>query len=42
MYEDAGNGDLYVRGINVAEDDKVNYGVRFIDSYYQFIIDNYK
>ena len=42
MYEDAGGGDLYVRGINVAEDDKVNYGVRFIDSYYQFIIDNYK
>ena len=42
MFEDAGGGDLYVRGINVAEDDKVNYGVRFIDSYYQFIIDNYK
>ncbi|MDO8359216.1 MAG: serine protease [Devosia sp.] len=42
MFEDAGKGDLYVRGINVAEDDKVNYGVRLIDSYYQFIIDNYK
>ena len=42
MWEDAGGGDLYIRGINVAEDDKVNYGVRFTDSYYQFIIDNYK
>ncbi|MBI4922699.1 MAG: serine protease [Devosia nanyangense] len=42
MFEDAGKGDLYIRGINVAEDDKVNYGVRLIDSYYQFIIDNYK
>ncbi|RYE10038.1 MAG: serine protease [Hyphomicrobiales bacterium] len=42
MFEDAGGGDLYVRGINVAEDDKVNYGVRFIEPYYQFIIDNYK
>ena len=42
MFEDAGKGDLYIRGINVAEDDKVNYGVRLIDSYYQFLIDNYK
>ena len=42
MFEDAGKGDLYIRGINVAEDDKVNYGLRLIDSYYQFIIDNYK
>ncbi|MEO6013540.1 MAG: serine protease [Devosia sp.] len=42
MFEDAGGGDLYIRGINVAEDDKVNYGVRLIDSYYQFILDNYK
>ena len=41
MWEDQ-SGDLYIRGINVAEDDKVNYGVRFTDSYYQFIIDNYK
>lgn len=41
MYEDR-QGDLYIRGINVAEDDKVNYGVRFTDAYYQFIIDNYK
>ena len=41
MWEDQ-KGDLYIRGINVAEDDKVNYGVRFTDSYYQFIIDNYK
>lgn len=41
MFEDA-DGDLYVRGINVAEDDQVNYGVRLIDSYYQFIVDNYR
>ena len=41
MWEDQ-KGDLYIRGINVAEDDKVNYGVRFTESYYQFIIDNYK
>jgi V8-like Glu-specific endopeptidase len=42
MWEDKGGGDLYIRGINVAEDDKVNYGVRFTEPYYQFIIDNYK
>jgi V8-like Glu-specific endopeptidase len=42
MFQDAGGGDLYIRGINVAEDDKMNYGVRLIDSYYQFILDNYK
>jgi V8-like Glu-specific endopeptidase len=41
MWEDQ-SGDLYIRGINVAEDDKVNYGVRFTESYYQFILDNYK
>jgi V8-like Glu-specific endopeptidase len=41
MWEDQ-KGDLYIRGINVAEDDKVNYGVRLTDSYYQFILDNYK
>jgi V8-like Glu-specific endopeptidase len=41
MWEDQ-SGDLYIRGINVAEDDKVNYGVRLTDSYYQFILDNYK
>jgi glutamyl endopeptidase len=39
MYEDNA-GDLYIRGINVAEDDKVNYGVRLIEPYYQFILDN--
>jgi V8-like Glu-specific endopeptidase len=42
MWEDAGKGDLYIRGINVAEDDKVNYGVRLIKPYFQFIQDNYK
>jgi V8-like Glu-specific endopeptidase len=43
MYEDQdGKGDLYIRGINVAEDDNVNYGVRLIDPYFQFIQDNYK
>ncbi len=42
VFEDAGGGDLYIRGINVAEDEQVNYGVRFIEPYYQFIIDNYK
>jgi V8-like Glu-specific endopeptidase len=43
MYEDSdGKGDLYIRGINVAEDGKVNYGLRLIDAYFQFIQDNYK
>jgi len=42
MWEDAGKGDLYIRGVNVAEDDKVNYGVRLIKPYFQFIQDNYK
>jgi len=42
MWEDAGKGDLYIRGLNVAEDDKVNYGVRLIEPYFQFIQDNYK
>jgi V8-like Glu-specific endopeptidase len=42
MWEDAGSGDLYIRGINVAEDDQVNYGLRLIDPYFQFIQDNYK
>jgi len=42
LWEDAGKGDLYIRGINVAEDDKNNYGLRLIDSYFQFIQDNYK
>jgi V8-like Glu-specific endopeptidase len=48
MYEDQ-NGDLYIRGINVAEDndqvpenERVNYGLRLTDSYYQFLLDNYK
>ena len=42
MWETDAEGNLFVRGINVAEDDKVNYGVRFTEAYYQFIIDNYK
>ena len=42
MWDDEGKGDLYIRGINVAEDDKVNYGLRIIDSYFQFLQDNYK
>jgi len=43
LWEDTdGKGDLYIRGINVAEDDQNNYGVRIIDSYFQFLQDNYK
>ena len=42
MWEDDGKGNLSIRGINVADDGKVNYAVRIIDSYFQFIIDNYK
>jgi V8-like Glu-specific endopeptidase len=42
MWEDAGGGDLYIRGINVAEDDKENWGVRLIKPYFQFLQDNYK
>ncbi|HEX4297154.1 MAG TPA: trypsin-like serine protease [Devosia sp.] len=44
MWQDAGGGDLYIRGINVAENlgMKLNFGTRLIDSYYQFLLDNYK
>jgi V8-like Glu-specific endopeptidase len=42
MWEDDGKGNLSIRGINVADDGKVNYGVRIIDSYFQFLVDNYK
>jgi len=42
MWIDDGKSNLYIRGLNVAEDDKVNYGVRLIDAYFQFIQDNYK
>ena len=42
LWEDAGKGDLYIRGINVAEDDKVDYGLRITDAYFQFLQDNYK
>lgn len=42
MWIDAGKGDLYIRGINVAEDDKVNYGIRLIEPYFQFLQDHYK
>jgi V8-like Glu-specific endopeptidase len=41
VWEDQ-NGDLYVRGIFVAYDETSNYGLRLTESYYQFIIDNYK
>jgi V8-like Glu-specific endopeptidase len=48
MFENQ-NGDLYVRGVNIAEDtdavpaaDRVNYGLRLTDAYYQFLVDNYK
>lgn len=41
VWEDR-NGDIYVRGIFVAYDETSNYGLRLTDSYYQFIIDNYK
>jgi V8-like Glu-specific endopeptidase len=42
MFDTDAKGDEHIRGINVAEDDKVNYGVRLIKPYFQFIVDNYK
>lgn len=42
MFIDDGKGNFSVRGINVADDGTLNYGVRFIDSYFQFLQDNYK
>jgi V8-like Glu-specific endopeptidase len=42
MWIDDGKSNLYIRGLNVAEDDKVNYGVRIIGAYFQFIQENYK
>lgn len=42
VWEDQ-KGDLYVRGIFVASDEKTtNIGARFTEAYYQFIVDNYK
>ena len=35
-------GEPSVRGVNVAEDDKVNYAVRLTKPYFQFLMDNYK
>ena len=42
MFDVDAKGDQHIRGINVAEDDKVNYGVRLTDTYFKFITDNYK
>lgn len=44
MFEDSGDGKVFIRGINVAEDpeEQLNYGVRLIGSYYQFLLDNYR
>jgi V8-like Glu-specific endopeptidase len=42
MYEENKDGNYYVRGINVAGDEKVNWGIRLSESYFQFIVDNYK
>lgn len=42
VYEESADGNYYVRGINVAGDEKVNWGIRLTESYFQFIADNYK
>jgi len=42
LWETDAKGDTYIRGISVAEDDKTNYGLRLIDSYFQFLQDYYK
>ena len=42
MWDLNAQGEPSIRGINVAEDDNVNYGVRLIDPYFKFIQDNYK
>lgn len=42
MWDDDGKGNNFIRGINVADDGKVNYGVRIIDSYFTFLQQNYK
>jgi V8-like Glu-specific endopeptidase len=44
MYTDDGKGNLIVRGIQVGDsaDGKTHFGLRLIDSYFQFLQDNYK
>jgi V8-like Glu-specific endopeptidase len=40
LYEDStGKGEWYIRGINVAEDDNNNYGLRITGTTFQFISD---
>jgi V8-like Glu-specific endopeptidase len=42
LFTDDGKGNFSVRGINVADDGKTNYGLRLVDAYFQFLQDNYK
>jgi glutamyl endopeptidase len=44
MFENDGRGDPFIRGIAVAEDasGSPNYAVRLSESYYHFLIDNYR
>jgi V8-like Glu-specific endopeptidase len=42
MWDLNAQGEPSIRGINVAEDDKVNYAVRLTKPYFQFLMDNYK
>jgi len=42
MWELDPDGNYYVRGIDIAEDDNTNYALRITDTYYQFLVDNYK
>lgn len=43
LWEDSdGKGNLYIRGINIADDGKVNYGLRLLEPYFQFLQDHYK
>ena len=41
MWEDTKDGPT-IRGINVADDGKLNYGVRITDAYFTFLQQNYK
>lgn len=38
LIQDLGQDRLYVRAINVAEDETVNYGVRITPEYYEFVL----
>ena len=44
LFTDDGQGNYYIRGIHIADstDGKSHFGLRLIDSYFQFLQDHYK